>query len=317
MNCQSHPRNEVVGYCSVCGAFGCSECIVQHQGQLYCRRHYRPIAQKAEEERRQEELRKRHSRQKLVVRYLDGRLAYGYCLALNPRDVGFHIENVSKETGTATGQTTQIRFSELKAVFFVKSFDGNFDKATRHREWAPEGNELVVEFKDGEVIRGVTLHRYDVADPRFYLIPHDDKGNNVSVLVEASSLAGVYTPEEYAERKAAQKAQQKETVGTTLSQEETMGDFYFETRNYQGALEQYEAALKKFPQSARLRKKLLYTEYNMGVQCIKRRDFSEAMTWMQKVLRADPDNAHAKKKVVQLRRILEKGPKAESHESLD
>jgi tetratricopeptide (TPR) repeat protein len=197
----------------------------------------------------------------------------------------------------------------------VKSFDGNFDKSLRYREWTPEGNAVVIEFKDGEVLRGSCLHRYDPGDERFYLIPDDPNSNNISVLVEASALAGVFSPQQYEARLAAEREEKKKApAGADLSQEETLGDFYFETRNYLGAMEQYEQAGRRFPQSGRLRRKMLATQYNIGVQYVKRREFAEALVWMQKVLKADPENAHAIKKVAQLRRILERGSRTDAGE---
>lgn len=320
MKCQFHPRSDIVGYCHVCGAFGCQECMVRHEGILYCQRHYRPIAQRLEEEKKQESARHKHIRQRLVVRFSDGRLVYGYCLALNPKEHGFHLEIADKVGGVGVGQTTPIRFSDLKAVFFVKSFDGNFDKSLRYREWSPEGNQMVVEFKDGEVIRGSTLHRYEPTDGRFYMIPDDPGSNNISILIESSSVAAVYTPQEYEARQHEKKLEiMSAPQGADLSQEETLGDFDFETRNYHAALEKYQAAQKKFPQSSRIRRKILASQYNIGVQHVKRREFAMALEWMQKVLKADPENAHAKKKMIQLRRILDKSARGEapSNQELD
>src|SRR5690606_36732963 len=157
-----------------------------------------------------------------------------------------------------------------------------------------------------------SLHRYDADDPRFHFIPDDSNGNNLSVLVETAAVAGVYTPEEYQEKRQREREQLKESGKSDLSQEETIGDFYFHTRNCPVALEQYEAALKLSPQSGRIRRKILATEYNIGVGCVKARDFKGAMMWMQKVLKADPENAHAKKKIAQLRKILDRGSRAET-----
>lgn len=315
MNCSHHPQNEIIGYCSVCGNFGCSECLTVHDGSLYCRKHYRPFAQQLEEEKKREEHRKKPTRQRLVVRYADGRVDYGVCFALNPKDRGFHLDRVTQD-GAALGEAVDVRFSDLKAVFYVKSFDGKFDKSLRYKEWIPEGKELVVEFKDGEVIRGTALRSYDMEEPRFYLIPEDPKSNNISLLIEGHAIEGLYTPEEHkAKRQQEKEERKKRRVATDLSQEETMGDFYFETRNYVAALEQYELAAKKVEHSHRLWKKTVYTRYNIGVQHVKHREYSQALACMQAVLKADPDNAHAKKKVVQLRRIIDKMARAASEES--
>jgi len=314
MKCPNHPRNEVSGYCAVCGSFGCEECLKLHNGKVMCPKCYKPIGREIEANKEREEKRKRHPRQRLVVRFKDGRVLYGVCFALNPRDFGFHLDRVDS-TGQEGEGTVHCQFSDLKAVFFVKSFDGKFDKHRRYQEWQPEGNEMVVEFTDGEVIRGFTLRRYDGNEDRFYLIPGDQSGNNISILVERSAVAGVYTPQEYKGKVVQQREERKQEVGgdsVDLSQEETMGDFYFETRNYPAALEQYQAAIKKYPQSSRLRKKMLLTTYNVGVQHIKRRDYQAAMKSMRAVLNADPENKHARKKIQQLKRILHKTDHKES-----
>jgi hypothetical protein len=205
----------------------------------------------AREERQKLREKKRHQRQRLVVRYLDGRTVYGVSFALNPREPGFHLDETDPN-GVTTGESIQVDFSDLKAVFYVKSFDGKYDKNETHREWAPEGTEVVVEFTDGEAIHGNTQHPYNPRDVRFYLIPLEDDTNNISILVEGSAVKGVYPPSEYKAKKAQERAERKQQEGADVTQEETMGDFYFETRNYKSAQEQYEKALEQFPQSRRL-----------------------------------------------------------------
>jgi tetratricopeptide (TPR) repeat protein len=307
MKCPNHHAHEVTGYCSVCGAFGCTECLTPHDGSLYCPRHYRPIQQQLQEARKHAEQRRRHDRQRLVVHYKDGRTVRGMCYALNVKEVGFHLDKAD-EQGISTGQSEHVPFASIKAVYYVKSFDGKFDKARRYRDYHPEGADIVVEFTDGEVVRGNPLHKHGESQPRFHLIPHDDHTNNISILVEGTSVEAIYTTEEYRQKKAEEKAARKELTGGdgAVCQEETLGDFYFETRNYEAALQQYKAAQDKAPGSARLQKKMVLTRYNIGVQFIKKRDYPNAYTCMQEVLRFDPTNVHAKKKVLQLKRIMQK-----------
>lgn len=254
---------------------------------------------------RMERAKKRQARQRLVIRFKDGRTVPGMCYALNPKENAFHLDLVD-EKGITTNETQQVRYNDLKAVFYVKSFDGKFDQNVRYHDWQPEGAELIVKFDDGEIIEGYSLLRYDSQEPRFYLIPKDQTSNNISILVEVSAVEKVYRPEEYAEEERAKRqARKAEDVSADLSQEETLGDFYFETRNYPAALEQYQLAQKKHPQSRRILKKLLATQYNIGVQHIKRRDYPGALQWMEKILQLDPGNNHASKKVHQLRKIIE------------
>lgn len=262
-----------------------------------------------QEAKRQEQLKKRQTRQRLVVRYLDGKTEYGVCFALNPKESMFHLDKVDSE-GVTTGKTVQVRYADLKAVFYVKSFDGNYDKSLRYREWIAEGNELIIEFNDGEILRGSSLLHYDPDEPRFHVIPADPTTNNISALVERSAVKRIYTPEEWKERKIEEaQARKSEDSVSDLSQEETTGDFYFETRNYTGALDQYRLAAKKFPQSKRIRRKMLAAQFNIGVQHIKRREYEAALECMQKVLHVEPHNTHAQKKVAQLQKIIERGQK--------
>ena len=262
----------------------------------------------AQDERIQARAKKRHHRQRLVVRYLDGRTIYGVSFALNPKDTGFHLDETDAK-GVTAGKSIQIEFSDLKAVFYVKSFDGKYDKTEQFREWAPEGSEIVLEFTDGEAIHGSTQHPYNPHDVRFYLVPLDADTNNISILVEANALKGVHTPEEYKAKKSQEKAERQQQRGADVTQEETMGDFYFETRNYKAAQEQYETALAQFPQSHRLRKKKLAAFFNIGVQHIKQRNYPDALEVIEEVLRLDPANSHAQKKVHQLRKIVAKSKK--------
>jgi len=259
-----------------------------------------------EAEGRRSGLRRRHTRQKFVVRYTDGKLDCGYCYALNPDEEGFYLDKADTE-GEPSGKTVPVRFSDLKAVFYVKTFDGKFDKRERFREWEPEGDELILEFKDGEKMRGRSLHPYNPRDARFHFVPKESNTNNQCVLVETSALTGVYTPEQYREKRRAEQEEKRKTEppASALTQEESMGDFYFEMRNYQAALEQYELAAKENTNS-RLRRKILTAQYNIGVYFIKRRDYPEALQWMEKVLAVDPRNAHAAKKASQLRSILDR-----------
>jgi len=315
MQCPKHSQAEVIGYCSVCGAFGCSECLTAHEGTLYCPRHYQPFAQKLQEEKRHAELRKKHPRQFLAAHYNDGHCQLGVCFALNLRDSGFHL-NLVDSSGAPLEKTELVRFQDLKAVYLLKSLDGRFNKAVRYKEWAPEGAELVVKFKDGEVVRGFSLRRYDPDEPRFHLIPLDPNTNNMSILVERAAVEGVYTPEEYKAKLAQEREAVKQGQGATPPiQEETLGDFYFETRNYESALEQYRQAQAKFPQFPRLRKKWALAQYNVGVQYIKRREYDKALACMELVLKVDPRNPHALKKVSQLRHVIKKegiGPRTQS-----
>ena len=126
MKCPNHLTRDVAGYCCVCGSFYCQDCFTRHEGNLYCKKHYKPIGDKIEHERKLTEGRKRRARNALVVHFRNGRRAQGACRTMNLRNSGFHLE-CEDESGVATGETLRIRFEDLKCICHVKSYDGNFD----------------------------------------------------------------------------------------------------------------------------------------------------------------------------------------------
>jgi tetratricopeptide (TPR) repeat protein len=316
VKCPNHLMRNAAGYCCVCGSFYCEDCLTRHDGNLYCPRHYKPIAAKMEEDQRRAESRKRHSRHALVVQFKNGQREQGVCHAMNIRESGFHL-TCEDDNGVASGKTARVRFSDVKYVANVKSYTGKFDKSQSYQGYTPGGSDLIVEFEDGEMIEGTTVHSYDPDAPRFYLIPKDPNSNFITVLIESASVTCTYTPAEWAAKKAAHeekkrqlKAEGQQAGATPTSQEETMGDFYFEQHNYTGALEQYRIAFRRSPESLRLKKKLLASTINVGIGFIKRRDYPKALEWMEKALEIDPENDAAKRKTKQLRRVIEKTQRA-------
>lgn len=243
-----------------------------------------------------------HGRQILAVRYLDGRTHFGVCYSMDPRKESFHFERIDKG-GRTTGQSDTVAFRDLKAIFHVKSLNGQFDAKDFPPPQNP-GKEMIVEFRDGETIRGFLHHEEDKNAPRFLLTDADPKSNNVSALIERTAITGVYSPADFRAKKDLEKRQ--EAVGSDLCQEETMGDFYFETRNYSAALEQYQEALKVTRRAERVRRKLLAAQYNIGIQHIKQKDYSRALHIMKRIMKEDPSNGHARRKVQQLEAALAK-----------
>jgi hypothetical protein len=90
----------------------------------------------------------------VVARFLDGRVLKGSTHDFAPNKPVFHLHGVCD----ASTRGLSISISELKAVFFVKSFGGdakhveNLDIAS-----APgQGRKILVTFSDDEVVAGFT-----------------------------------------------------------------------------------------------------------------------------------------------------------------
>jgi hypothetical protein len=73
-----------------------------------------------------------------------------------------------------------VSIQELKAVFFVKTFEGNReykDKKELEADKTVAGRKIRVIFKDGEVLVGTT-HGYQPDRPGFFIHIADTQANN-------------------------------------------------------------------------------------------------------------------------------------------
>ncbi len=124
--------------------------------------------------------------QKVVIRYTDGRVQRAF---LSKGDEASLIEGrtdslVAKDSN---GKPVKVEASEIKAVFFVKSFEGNPDYSEFKVFSSRPGGKGIwvrVHFKDGEVIEGVAPNNFDTfSKPIFYMTPPDPGSNNHAVIV--------------------------------------------------------------------------------------------------------------------------------------
>lgn len=127
---------------------------------------------------------------KIVVRYLDGRILKGYTGDFLPTKPVFHLALFD---APANSKPTQVQIAELKAVFFVKNLSGNPDHS-EELEFTPGrpviGRKIRVVFKDGEVLVGTT-QGYDPSRVGFFLIPVDTQSNNERCFVVRNATVNV------------------------------------------------------------------------------------------------------------------------------
>ena len=129
--------------------------------------------------------------QKIVVRYRDGALLKGYTLDFHPSRGHFSLWPTINATAN---ERVLVPHSRLKAVFFVKDFDGNPDHVTPSgTNDAPAGRKIEVTFLEGEVIKGTTLS-YRPDGSGFFLIPTDSRGNNLRIFVVGGAVQHVRFP---------------------------------------------------------------------------------------------------------------------------
>jgi len=186
MKCERHEEEEAVGYCKGCGSFGCSYCLIRFKdGSFYCRKcisklglRYPKDALKPRED---------HAAQKLVVHFRDGKVLKGTSYRLNPVYEGFYLAPISKR---GRAQEVYIRYSDIKAVFFVKDFQ-HAPRGKKHKHDIHSGHEINICFYDGEVLEGYTPSNYRSSLPRFYVSPKNPDDNAYNILIERNAAASV------------------------------------------------------------------------------------------------------------------------------
>ena len=125
----------------------------------------------------------------VVVHYNDGRVVKGTTHDFNPNKTLFHILPADG------GKAVEIQCRHLKAVFFVKTLEGNPGHRKHHDfKSAPaetlQGKKIAVLFKDGELICGYTL-AYTPGRLGFFVSPSDPGGNNERIFVIEASAAKI------------------------------------------------------------------------------------------------------------------------------
>ena len=113
---------------------------------------------------------------KVIARFTDGRIVKGMTADFFPTKEQFHV---SLPVATGAAEPMQIRTAELKALFFVKDFEGDPRHDERNEFDAarlPVGRQIKVVFGDGEHLVGITTG-YQPGRPGFFLEPADPESN--------------------------------------------------------------------------------------------------------------------------------------------
>ena len=124
---------------------------------------------------------------KMVVHYQDGTLLKGYSNDFFPKKPNFHVGPSPTERGS------EINIGDLKAIFFVKDFDGipgRERKKAFNESQVVQGRKVKVTFKDGEVMVGSVLG-YDPERQGFFLIPCDSDDNNERVFIISAAMESI------------------------------------------------------------------------------------------------------------------------------
>lgn len=121
----------------------------------------------------------------VVVRFLDGTIIKGVTHDIHKSRPSFHLSPTENQAKTLT-----ISYKDLKAVFFVLSYEGEVSQGKGHVEDSPDrpgyGRKAEVYFRDGETITGF-IQAYHRDEPMFLLVP-DKKDNNDRIFISRRSV---------------------------------------------------------------------------------------------------------------------------------
>jgi hypothetical protein len=121
----------------------------------------------------------------VVARYLDGRTLKGTSLDVDPAKPTFHVR-------PPEGITAEVKLKELKALFFVRTLEGDMARHEAHAlnpadPRALGSTAVSLHFPDGEQIVGLT-NRFPPNRPFFFVVPVDPESNNIRILVNRSAV---------------------------------------------------------------------------------------------------------------------------------
>jgi len=125
---------------------------------------------------------------RVVVAYLDGRRLKGYVFDFSALKDWFNVLPADKPL---QDHGFRVLMKDLKAVFFVKDFRGNFDYHDKPIvDEHIHGRKIEVTFMDGETILGKT-EGYNPQKLGFFMMPGDPASNNIRIFVVNKSAQKV------------------------------------------------------------------------------------------------------------------------------
>ena len=124
----------------------------------------------------------------VVAHFLDGKLLKGTIHDFAPNKETFHLY----EGGDERSEAVAVPAAALKALFFVRSFEGDADhrRSNTFADVRGQGRKMLVCFHDGEEMAGFTMG-YSPQKQGFFLIPVDPDSNNARVYVLNAAVAHV------------------------------------------------------------------------------------------------------------------------------
>jgi hypothetical protein len=124
----------------------------------------------------------------VVAHFKDGRVLKGTSLAVDPAKPAFPLR-------PSDGRAVEVQFKDLKALFFVRSLEGNagHKDASTLTPGDPRSRgstQIKLKFEDGEVLLGL-VNAYPPTRAFFFLNPVDSASNNIRILVNRAAVSSI------------------------------------------------------------------------------------------------------------------------------
>ena len=125
---------------------------------------------------------------KVVVRFKDKTLLKGTISNFSPFFLSY-FQLVQLEL--LNGDSVIVNIDKIKAVFFVKSFEGNKEYKYKYEDellWV--GDKITLKFDDGEKMVGYSQD-FEFTPKGYFITPADVNGNNTYVFASKSAIDSV------------------------------------------------------------------------------------------------------------------------------
>lgn len=126
--------------------------------------------------------------QRVVAHFIDHSIVKGTSADVDPKRPLCHVQ-------TPDRGMVEVDLRQVKALFFVKDFDGRPDYDEDHVPVTGDQRlrgtrQVEIEFSDGEQLGGL-MNRYPPLGPFFFVLPLDQDSNNIRILVNRDSVSSM------------------------------------------------------------------------------------------------------------------------------
>lgn len=125
---------------------------------------------------------------KVVAHFIDHDIVKGTSMDVDPGKPVCHIQ--SEDQGTV-----EVSLSAVKALFYVREFGGQpeYDETHDPQPGDPRlrgSHQVELTFTDGEKL-GCLMNRYPPNRPYFFVLPMDQRSNNIRILINREAVASM------------------------------------------------------------------------------------------------------------------------------